>query len=1087
VSGPAAPSADGGYLSELLGSDFTAEQLAVVTAALRPQLVVAGAGSGKTTVMAARVVHAVAWHGMAPSSVLGLTFTNKAAAELAAKVRQSLRRLRAAHLLDADPTVDDLPTVSTYHAYAARILADHALRIGREPQSTLLTEAGRWQLAGRVVRQARGPFPDLPWTPATVTRYVLELDAELSEHLVEISAVRALDDRLAKEIGGLAKPTKALLDVAAAARARDQLLDLVQAYRDRKRAVDAVDFGDQVALAAQIVARCPQVGEEERAEHRLVLLDEYQDTGVAQRVLLSLLYAGGHPVTAVGDPCQSIYGWRGASVGNLLRFFEHFGTATTAAATGEPLQLSTNFRGGGRLLDVANAVSADLRAPTAAGRRPHVPVGALRARPGAADDGETRCAFLPTAPDEADWVADQVAAAVEGGVAPGEVAVLCRRRADFATLHDRLVARGLPVEVVGLGGLLDVAEVADVTATLEVLVDPTANPALVRLLTGPRWAIGPRDLAALGRRAAQLVGGAAADRVTAAEDPTGATAVARATAGVDPADFLSLSEALESPGDPGEYSPEAVSRFGRLAEEIRRLRGALEQPVVEAVHEIVTAIGLDVELLTGSAEQATARAANLAAFLDHAAHFSGRQSGGGGAGSDPRAFLDWLAAAREAEDGLDVGGVSAADTVKLLTVHKAKGLEWEVVAVPGLVVGTFPSDRGRSLWIGNARVLPYALRGDADDLPADPTHWTTKALDDFRGQCRAESAEEERRLAYVALTRARRLLLVSGHRWSPTRRRPREPAPYLIETRDILRSTGAGALTWPDPPDDPADEPVNPLLAAAPDTAWPAALDTAALARRHRAAALVTDLLAGADPPPEDGLDDVERATVARWQQEAGLLLAEIGEERSAVHAVPVPRSLTTSQVVRMGSDPDGLARELARPLPRRPSPAARRGTRFHAWVEDMFTDRPLIPAEELDGASDLLPEDAELDALRAAFERSPYSALRPHRVEAPFQLVAGSHLVRGRIDAVYAVGAGRWDVIDYKTGRRPGAAAAALQLAVYRLAWAGIAGVPADHVTAGFLHIPTGDVVRPPDLPDLERLTRLLDAGGPPTAAHDR
>ncbi|MGB9376260.1 MAG: ATP-dependent helicase, partial [Mycobacteriales bacterium] len=482
------PSADGAYLSPLLGREFTGEQLAVITGPLAPQLVVAGAGSGKTTVMAARVVHAVAWHGLAPSEVLGLTFTNKAAAELAARIRESLQRLHAEHLIEADPTVDDLPIVSTYHSYAAGVLADHALRIGREPLSALLTEAGRWQLAGRVVRQASGPFADLPWTPATVTRYVLDLDAELSEHLVDIEAVRLVDQRLCAEIAAVTKPTLATAKVATAARAREQLLELVVAYRARKRGRDSVDFGDQVALAAQIAQRCPEVGALARAEHRLVLLDEYQDTGVAQRVLLAELFGTGHPVTAVGDPCQSIYGWRGASVGNLLRFFDHFGTPH-GRPSALPLQLSTNFRSGGHLLDIANVVSAPLRTPDPAARRPHVPVNALRARPGAADTGTAICAFLPTAADEAAWVAERIAAAIDGGVSPGEVAVLCRRRADFPRLHEAMVAAGLPVEVVGLGGLLDVPEVADVVATLEVLVEPTANPALIRLLTGPRWAI----------------------------------------------------------------------------------------------------------------------------------------------------------------------------------------------------------------------------------------------------------------------------------------------------------------------------------------------------------------------------------------------------------------------------------------------------------------------------------------------------------------------------------------------------------------------------------------------------------------------
>ena len=1065
------PAADGRYLSRLLDREFTDEQLAVITAPLAPQLVVAGAGSGKTTVMAARVVHAVSWHGLPPAAVLGLTFTNKAAAELAMRVRECLRRLRDAHLLDADPMADDLPTVSTYHAYAAGVLADHALRIGREPLSSLLTEAGRWQLAGRVVRRAAGPFADLPWTPATVTRYVLELDSELSEHLVDIAAVRAVDRRVIADIAGLAKPLKAASEVAAAARAREQLLDLVEAYRDRKRAVDAVDFGDQVALAARIAQRCPEVGAQERAEHQLVLLDEYQDTGVAQRVLLSKLYGKDHAVTAVGDPCQSIYGWRGASVGNLLRFFEHF----SGESAREPLQLSTNFRSGGRLLDVANAVSTKLRAPKPGARRPHVPVNELLPRPGAETGGETRCAFLPTAGDEAAWVAEEVADAVAAGVSPGEVAVLCRRRSDFPRLHEQLVARGLPVEVVGLGGLLDLPEIADVVATLEVLVEPTANSALVRLLTGPRWAIGPRDLAALGRRARWLATAESdGSRVSADDDPTGEAALAQATAGVDPCDVISLAEAVDSPGDPARYSAAAVARFGQLADEITRLRRVLEQPVVEAVQEVIAAIGLDVEVLSVTVGQATAASANLAAFLDHAAAFTGVEGE-----SDVRGFLDWLAAAREAEDGLDVGGVSAADTVKLLTVHKAKGLEWDVVVVPGLVVGTFPSDRGRSLWTGAARLLPYSLRGDAGDLPADPPEWTTTAMTTFKEACRSDHDEEERRLGYVALTRARRTLILSGYVWSPSRSTPCKVAPYLQETRQRLLADGKDALVWTDPEESAGL--TNPLLTAPVDSAWPAALDAGALAARRVAAERVTATLQGADLLRGARLSAVDLAALRQWEREAALLLTELAEERAAVHDVPVPRSLTASQLVRLRADPAGLAADLARPMPRRPSQAARRGTRFHAWVEEMFADRPLIAAEDLAGSAEAkLPEDAELDALRAAFERSSYARQRPHRVEAPFQLVVGSHLVRGRIDAVYALGEGHWDVIDYKTGGRPrDPAAAALQLAVYRLAWAGIAGVPPERVGAGFLYVPTGEVVRPADLPDLAGLARLLDAAG--------
>src|SRR5437763_76432 len=162
------PDADGSYLRELLGVDFTDDQLAIATHDLCPQLVVAGAGSGKTMVMAARVVHAVAYQGVAPGRILGLTFTNKAAGELAARVRTSLDKLRrstptsgvgAATSDPSDSDLDggDLPTVSTYHSYAAGVVRDHALRIGREPYTALLTEATQWQLAMRVVRSAAGP------------------------------------------------------------------------------------------------------------------------------------------------------------------------------------------------------------------------------------------------------------------------------------------------------------------------------------------------------------------------------------------------------------------------------------------------------------------------------------------------------------------------------------------------------------------------------------------------------------------------------------------------------------------------------------------------------------------------------------------------------------------------------------------------------------------------------------------------------------------------------------------------------------------------------------------------------------------
>src|SRR3954467_2000897 len=507
----AQPEASGAYLRELLGVDFTDDQLAIATHDLCPQLVVAGAGSGKTMVMAARVVHAVAYQGVAPGRILGLTFTNKAAGELATRVRSSLAKLPRATgpspAADEDDDVevaaDDLPTVSTYHSYAAGIVRDHALRIGREPFTALLTEATQWQLAMRGVRNATGPFQHLQWTSPWVAGLVIRLAGELAEHLVDADAVRKLDADVMTAGEWLpGRVYKDSLNAAEVARIRNELLSLVDSYRAAKERLDLLDYGDQVALAAQIARCAPAVARIERSRFSLVVLDEYQDTGVSQRLMLATLFGDGHPVTAVGDPNQAIYGWRGASVGNLLRFGSHFPRSDGQPVAPQPLM--TSFRCGGHILDAANAVASRIGTGATAARQPPLQVPPLAPRPEAAQDGSVVLARVETDEGEAAWVADRLAAELDGGTAVGEMAVLVRRRADFARLHRALVDRDVPVEVVGLGGLLEMPEVSDVVATLSLLVDPTANAAAVRLLTGPRGQVGIRALAALGRRAAHL-------------------------------------------------------------------------------------------------------------------------------------------------------------------------------------------------------------------------------------------------------------------------------------------------------------------------------------------------------------------------------------------------------------------------------------------------------------------------------------------------------------------------------------------------------------------------------------------------------
>ncbi|MEU3089258.1 UvrD-helicase domain-containing protein [Streptomyces massasporeus] len=1180
-------------LKELLGIPFTPEQTACITAPPAPQVIVAGAGSGKTTVMAARVVWLVGTGQVAPEQVLGLTFTNKAAAELAERVRKALVK---AGVTDPDAIDPDNPpgepVISTYHAFAGRLLTDHGLRIGLEPTSRLLADATRFQLAARVLREAPGPYPALTRSFPDLVGDLLALDSELAEHLVRPEALRAYDAELLLTLRGAKLSNADLRKVPDAAAARRELAELVTRYRSAKRERDLLDFGDQIALSARL-AGTPEVGQVLRDEFRVVLLDEYQDTSVAQRVLLAGLFGEGtgHPVTAVGDPCQAIYGWRGASVANLDDFPEHFAHADGRPATRQ--SLSENRRSGGRLLDLANGLAEPLRAL-------HAGVEALRPAPGAERDGMVRCALLPTHAEEIDWAADSVAHLVRTGTAPGEIAVLCRTATDFAEIQGALVARDIPVEVVGLSGLLHLPEIADLVAVCEVLQDPGANASLVRLLTGPRWRIGPRDLALLGRRARLLVAHA---RV--ADDEDQDRRLAEAVEGVDPSEVISLADALdtflETPldgrgDDDGlPFSPDARVRFARLATELRELRRSLADPLMDVLHRVLAVTGLEVELSASPHALAARRRETLSNFLDVAASFAA-----GDNEASLLAFLGFLRTAAQYEKGLDNALPGGENTVKVLTAHKSKGLEWDVVVVPGLVTGTFPSSQGREKWTSQGKVLPHQLRGDADTLP-DVTSWDAKGLKAFHEAMKDHQHTEELRLGYVTFTRPRSLLLGSGHWWGPTQKKRRGPSAFLQALYEHCEAGYGEIEAWADEPDEDEENPS--LHQETADQVWPLPLDAAALARRRAAAETVlahlADIASGEaghpaaahdpdalddpewPPPPEDDeppydepdpfdfdedpfhddaldastststseedtvdadafdgdaftdaegpangdarsatdggarpaadrltvphqagppepqgpqrrprphLTPEEARTIASWDRDLDALTGELLRARASVTEVPLPTSLTASQLLLLAADPDGLAQELARPMPRPPQPAARRGTRFHAWVEARFEELtlPMLEPEELPGSEAEISDERDLESLKEAFEQTEYAHRTPYRVEAPFQLTLAGRVVRGRIDAVYKVGDGEgttYEIVDWKTNRAR--TADPLQLAVYRIAWAEQQGVPPESVTAAFLYVRSGEIVRPDGLPDRAALERLLSEEPPGEEPH--
>ncbi|MBO0847482.1 MAG: PD-(D/E)XK nuclease family protein, partial [Nocardioides sp.] len=547
--------------------------------------------------------------------------------------------------------------------------------------------------------------------------------------------------------------------------------------------------------------------------------------------------------------------------------------------------------------------------------------------------------------------------------------------------------------------------------------------------------------------------------------------LARAVAGADPTEVVSLTDALDDPGDLP-YSEAARQRFALLAGELRSLRAHASEPLLELVRRIIDTCGIDVELASSVSDAARARRENLDLFVKAVAEFQAVD----GAVTLP-ALLAWLEAELDGE-GLDIATPTPADSVKLLTVHRAKGLEWDSVFIVGACETRFPHTTIRGLWPTRQQFLPTPLRGDERDLPSLPGH-DAAAMKTFHARTKEHEAIEELRLGYVAFTRARHALVVSSYLWKEGRKSPLGPSPYQVAVRELLDEWGEEPLAWRDKP---AKDTPNPLLDIPRETPWPVTEQTAeALRRLDAAERVLAHLEAESEEPEAPEPDLVHAAVVAEWDETLERLLAEARREQSTVIDVPLPASLSATALARLRDDPDAFAAELARPMPRRPAPSARLGTRFHEWVESRLGQPDLIDPDELPGRADAEIDDyADLRGLIAAFEQGPFGDRQPHRTEAPFALVLAGQVVRGRIDAVYRDGdqPHRWLVVDWKTSRAE--TADPLQLAIYRVAWADLAGVPVDHVRAAFYYVRTSRLVEPADLPDRRALESLVRLGPP-------
>ncbi|MGH2703719.1 MAG: UvrD-helicase domain-containing protein [Actinomycetota bacterium] len=1027
----------------LRGHDPSEEQWRAITHDPVPVAIVAGAGSGKTAVMAARMAWMVEEGIVHPSRILGLTFTNKAAGELEERL--------AAAFAAMNLQLDDEPTVATYHSFADRLIREHGVRVGIDPEVGLLSEAQCWQLLLAEFDRLP-PFETVESrSPSSICRTVLGLADQCANHLVTPERIAEEDRRIVSESDLFPE------DVVLTSRRRIELVRVVRAYLDAKARARRIDFGDQVTKAVEVLERFPEVAELLRERYPAILLDEYQDTNVAQRRLMQLLAPTGHNVTAVGDARQNIFQWRGSTLYNLIDFpTRHF--LRSGDVPHRHLSLSENYRCGERILALANRIIE----PVPPDHRPGNPL-----RPHAANGaGWVGVRLLGDQHEEAAFIAEEIEGLHGRPTADGrppvewrDVAILVRRKSLIPRIYDALTARSIPVEVVGLGGLLHVPEVMDVVAWLRVIADPgpPGNVWLARILLGPRFRIHYRDLALLARWASAHTRELSEAKKEAVAPDGGVPDETE----FEPDDVaFSLTEALDHLNDIDALAAEARRRLERARTELASLRRRAGGPLLDLVQAVVVEAGIGDEVEILATEGAEPRM-NLTSFLGSVSNFdpiSGDPSLG--------AFLAYLDAAVEVDETLDLAAPAGGDSVKLMTVHQAKGLEFEAVFIPGVaarcndqgekVDSVFPDTRTSSP-AGSPGQLPFAVREDAEHLP---TPWRTngrpKPKAEFSRELKQRAIEDERRLFYVALTRAKQRVYVTAAWWYERQARVKGRSLFFDEAAGGSEAEDLGSAEAP---------PANPLIERMAALAtWPPV--------PHRLAAhppfpesspvALDRLLAGVVSAEEilGRLGADERAEAERLLAEHRSSIANLA--RAAAPRPPeLPASLPATQLVDFVAGRAAPA-ALARPLPQRPSVERRIGVEVHRWIEEQARALTGIADEEALDEPAAHVDASRLEGLKEAFHRMGFAARRLARLdsgepmaELRFSLKVGTRLVRGRIDAVYESDDGL-EIVDFKTGT-PTEPGELDQLVLYAAALADLGVAGERPITLTYCSLSTG------------------------------
>ena len=722
ATGVTAPGSSG--MEQLLGG-LNPDQLRAVTHGDGPLLVVAGAGTGKTQVITRRIAWLIASRRARPSEILALTFTDKAADEMALRVDQLV------------PYGYTDTQVSTFHAFGDRLIREYALELGLPPDVRVLTRAEtviflREHLYAFELDEYR-PLGD----PTRFLGALATLFSRCKDEDISPATYLAHAEQLAVEAAALrdaAGDDGEGLPVASAAEDARRQSELARAYGRYQELLaenGCIDFGDQVALALRLVRESPSARTAIAGRFRYILVDEFQDTNRAQAELVTLLAEPHRNVTVVGDDDQAIYAFRGAAVDNILDFQERYPGTRTVVMRRNYRSLAPILDASYRLVRFNDPDRLEVRTGVVKRLRPE------RREPAAAP---VRLEAFATGSEEADWIAADIRRRVDEGAAPRDHAVLVRANGHADPVLRALNVAGIPWRFSGASGLYARPEVRVLMSFLRAIADPESSVDVYALAASEAYGLGGDDLSAIvnsARRRNRSV-------------------------------WAVLEELERQPGilRVSAATRQAIHRL--VADLIRFSAMAHERSAGEVLYAFLRDSGTLARLAATPTTAAEEGLGNVARFFDIIRAQSGLLA-------DDRATF----VARHLQTLIDAGDDPAtadldpdADAVAVLTIHKAKGLEFPVVYLPGLVGGRFPG----------------AGRGDALSLPA--------------GLGRGEpptpelALAEERRLCYVAMTRARDELILS-HAADYGGARARRVSPFVLEALDLPAAAavpGAGVV-----------------------------------------------------------------------------------------------------------------------------------------------------------------------------------------------------------------------------------------------------------------------------------------------------